>query len=346
MLGCQDFCGYYDWTFHFVHRNWGQSGVELLWRKAVGGESQRHYADAATQAGLRGLYQTWVGTGEDENCDWTFSLDEEKNVLRWDMRNCPSKGFLTLHDLNADEDYCNHCMGWIIPLLESVGVEIVEHEHNHCGQCWATMRIKDRTSQPLHVAADIRNDPRWRHGYLDRWENNRPTPLNVRRSGVPPLLAWRKSSNNAKPSGETPLLRDCERLPHIVTDAAYNDPQKCSADPAAVLIGSPPADLAATAGRYLATAADKRPLLLHAYLPSVPPVDFPAAGLPRPLPILPLLIRRNQYVHHPGGPHPTSEQFVAMLINLPSPFGRGAGGEGCTATSSGKQTDLPHPPSP
>jgi hypothetical protein len=304
MLGCQDFCGYYEWTFHFVRRNWGPAGVESLWREAIGGESQRHYADAAAQSGLRGLYRTWVGAGEDEKCDWTFTLDEEKNVLRWDMRQCPSKGFLTCHDLNADEDYCNHCMGWIIPMLESVGAEIVEHEHNHCGQCWATMRIKDRPSRALHVEADVRDDPRWRHGYLDRWANNQPLPLD------------RAITSSNDPCEVLNAL--FPSLPRVVTDAAYNDPKQCPAEPAAVLIGCPPAHLAVTAARYAATAADKRPVLLHAYLPGVPAVDFPAAGLPRPLPILPLLIRTSQYVHRPGGPHPTTEQFVVMLAAAPA----------------------------
>jgi len=117
------------------------------------------------QNGLRALYEVWVGTGQDEHCDWTFTLDEDKNVLRWDMRECRSKSFLIQNDLNADEDYCNHCMGWIIPMLEGVGAEIVDHEHNHCGQCWAIMRMKNRPSEPLHVDLDIRSDAR-----SSRWE--------------------------------------------------------------------------------------------------------------------------------------------------------------------------------
>jgi hypothetical protein len=128
MLGCQDFCGYYDWSFHHVRRRFGQAAVELLWREAIGGDSQKHYSDPAAETGLGALYKAWVNTGEDEQCDWTFTLDEEKNVLRWDMRECPSKGFLVKNDLQADEDYCNHCMGWIIPMLEGIGAEIVEHE--------------------------------------------------------------------------------------------------------------------------------------------------------------------------------------------------------------------------
>ena len=113
MLGCHDFCGYYDWTFAFLRKHFGEPAAVSLWEHAIGGESQAHYLVAGQKAGLKGLYDTWVTTGEDEKCDWTFTLDEQRNVLRTDMRQCPSKGFLLGNDLVADEDYCDHCEGWM-----------------------------------------------------------------------------------------------------------------------------------------------------------------------------------------------------------------------------------------
>jgi hypothetical protein len=328
MLGCQDFCGYYDWTFHYVRSRFGQAAVERLWRQAIGGDSQQHYSILAVRAGLRGLYEAWVGTGEDEHCDWTFTLDEERNVLRWDMRECPSKGFLIQHDLNADEDYCNHCMGWIIPMLEGAGAEIVEHEHNHCGQCWATMRMKDRPTQPLEVEADIRRDSRWNHGYLDRWEHDHAMPhlplASPSSDTCEVLESWFREAVDfvlltGAPTQVTPaasVRSSAFRRPFsaiLATDDAYNDPSTCPAQPRAVLIGCPPADLQKTAERYLSTPPVDRPLLMHAYLPVVPFVDFISAGLPRPIPILPLLIRNNEYEHRPGGPPLTTAEFLALL---------------------------------
>ena len=304
MLGCQDFCGHYEWTFHHVRRTWGQAAVALLWDEAIGRDSQQHYAQAAAANGLRGLFDTWTKTGEDEHCNWTFTLDESRNVLRSDMRECPSKGFLTAHDLNADEDYCDHCMGWVIPMLESVGGEVLEHEHNHCGQCWFTLRAKGRMSLPRQVDVDIRKDPRWNHGYLDRWAHNLRVPLMPSISATSDpcelLEAWFRAVRMAA------LQEASSGRELLVTDEVYNDRQRCPVEPRGVVVGFPPADLSLTAARYHAAPAADRPLLLHAFFPSATPVDFVSLRLPRPVPILPLLIRKQVYAHQPGGPHPST----------------------------------------
>ena len=353
MLGCQDFCGYYEWTFHYVRRQWGQAAVARLWAEAIGGESQQHYAEAARQAGLAGLHQTWVKTGQDESCDWTFTLDASRNLLRWDMRQCPSKGFLSAHDLNADEDYCDHCMGWMIPLLEQVGVEVLEHEHNHYGQCWGSMRQKDRPSEALDVEGDIRRDPRWNCGYVERWEHNRKQPLMAGASDASDpcdvLAAWFARADRLIVVSEE---ADLHGLPDglrgqagLLTDRAYVAFGDLGLEPLGVLVGHAGADLNALANRYLGGAPAiasvspgdrgeggalppgsrllggparqagdrRRPLLLHAYLPACPARDFLAHGLPRPLPILPLLIRRARYVHRPGGPYPSDSALLVAL---------------------------------
>jgi hypothetical protein len=331
MLGCHEFCGYYEWTFHYVRRRWGEAGVARLWAEATGGESQRHYTEAAQQAGLAGLYRTWVKTGEDETCDWTFTLDEARNVLRWDMRECPSKGFLLAHDLNADEDYCDHCMGWMIPLLDQVGVEVQEHEHNHCGQCWGIMRLKDRPSQPPDIKTDIRRDPRWNYGYLERWEHDRKQPLLPRAgSDADPcdvLAAWFAQAGCLVTVSEredlAPLPEGLRGAAGLMTDRTYVARGDLGLEPLGVLVGHEGPDLDALSRRFFGTPEARRPLLLHAYLPESPKLDFVSRGLPRPLPVLPLLIRTGKYTHRPGGPAPTAAALLAVLaeaIGKPRPM--------------------------
>ena len=325
MLGCQDFCGYYDWTFAHLRRTFGQAAVHALWAEAIGGESQRHYLDAARADGLRGLLRTWDKTGEDEHCDWTFTLDEQKNVLRWDMRRCPSKGFLIGHELNADEDYCDHCIGWIAPLLAEAGVEVAAHEHNHCGQCWAEMRVKGKPYASLAGhATDIHNDPRWQSGYLDRWAEGARQPATPETGAASDpaevLAAWFARADEVTVLGRGPSAAGAADVPRehvIVTGVTYATGDVFAGDPLAVLIGDgpEPALLDAIAARFNATPPERRPLLMYAYLPG-DLRDAPAFarhGLPRPAPILPLLIRAGLYRHAPGEPYPTTGVFAVLV---------------------------------
>jgi hypothetical protein len=322
MLGCQDFCGYYDWTFHHVRQCFGPGAVEALWAEAIGGESQAHYLEAAQQGGLAGLLEVWTHTGEDERCDWTFTLDEQRNVLRWDMRQCPSKGFLQANDLAADEDYCDHCMGWTIPLLAKAGVQVNTHEHNHCGQCWAEISVAGHKSESLNLDIDIHKDPRWNLGYVERWSDNRKLPISEQGMKAADfsllLIEWFAKTDHLLVLGRGPGAREpwASQLPRdavLITDTSYAKRDVFEGDPLGVLIGDGPRDLRELAARYNATSPEQRPLLMHTYLPLASSLDFVSAGLPRPVPVLPLLIHKGLYQHRPAQPYPTTGVFMVLL---------------------------------
>ena len=324
MLGCQDFCGYYDWTFAYLQKQWGPEEVHDYWVQAIAGESQSHYLQAGQADGLKGLYDTWVQTGKDEHCDWTFTLDEQRNVLRCDMRQCPSKGFLLEHDRNASEDYCDHCAGWIVPMLEDMNGQLVGHEHNHNGQCWYEMSIKGKPYQSLSVDCDIRNDPRWGQGYIESWENNQKQPLAPAISDTPDpcevLIHWFSNTKKLTVLGRGPSAIDAwaKQLPNeavIVTGPTYALHDVYDSQPRGVLIGDHPAleQLKKLACRFNQTPKNEQPLLMYAYLPTSPKIDFASLGLPRPVPILPLLIRQNLYHHQPDKPYPTTGVFALMI---------------------------------
>jgi hypothetical protein len=182
--------------------------------------------------------------------------------------------------------------------------------------------MKDRPTQPLDVEVDIRRDSRWSHGYLDCWEHDQAVShlpsVSPASDPCEVFQAWFREAENfvllaGAPGQKMPAASTRPVSAILATDEAYNNPLACPMQPRAVLIGCPPADLNATAARYNSTPPTDRPLLMHAYLPAAPFVDFLSAALPRPVPILPLLIRTNQYEHRPAGPHPTTAEFLAML---------------------------------
>jgi hypothetical protein len=163
MLGCYDFCGHYDWTFAWLRREGGAELEHGFWREAIAGDSQRHAADLIGSLGFAGMAEYWEHTLSEEAAGYTITKGGD--VFRIDMHQCPSRGFLLKNGIGASADYCDHCMGWIGPIMEEAGF-VIDHEHNHCGQCWWEIRKKGDPEPPsspgeLATHADVRQRPTW-----------------------------------------------------------------------------------------------------------------------------------------------------------------------------------------
>lgn len=320
MLGCHDFCGYYEWTFHYLRRRYGVEAVEKYWSQAIAADSQRHYLSAAADRGLRGLYESWLKTGDDEKCDWSVTLDEAQNLLRLDMRECPSKGFLLQNNLNADEDYCDHCMGWIAPALTSIGAEVAAHEHNHYGQCFWEIREAGQPQPAGTVPADIRTNARWSHGYVHRYSHHTKLPFDDdshTADSCDVIINWFQSigaivvANDQSLANAGPALLESSTA-IILSGSRYAASDFSGNAVRGVILEHTSEQLPAIAKRFKAEISS--PMLLHPYLPSEPKIDFVSHGLPRPVPLLPILIRAGVYDHSAWSCSPTSAEFAEMLL--------------------------------
>ena len=163
MIGVYDFCGHYDWTFEWLRQTGGEALVRQYWNEAVHQDSQRHASELIQQQGLAGMAAYWGHTLKHEGAGYDTAATER--MFRIDMHACPSKGFLLRNGLSAYHDYCDHCMGWIGPMLKQAGF-VVDHQHNHCGQCWWEMRRASDPTPPskpgtLAGAQDARLRPDW-----------------------------------------------------------------------------------------------------------------------------------------------------------------------------------------
>jgi hypothetical protein len=95
-------------------------------------------------------------------------------VYRIDMHQCPSKGFLIQNGLVQYRDYCDHCMGWIGPMMKQAGF-VIDHEHNHAGQCWWEMRAVTDPSPASDCGGfsgskDVRLLPHWKTPHIDHYD--------------------------------------------------------------------------------------------------------------------------------------------------------------------------------
>jgi len=164
MLGVYDFCGHYEWTFEWLHRRGGDALVHQYWDEAIHRDSQRHAAELIVVEGIEGMKKYFGHSLTQEEAGYKFTATEK--VFRLDMHACPSKGFLLQNNLEQYPDYCDHCMGWIGPLAKRAGF-VIDHEHNHCGQCWWEYRKAADPTPPSEPGAlsgehDVRHRKDWK----------------------------------------------------------------------------------------------------------------------------------------------------------------------------------------
>ena len=172
MIGCYDFCGHYEWTFEWLRQQGGHELVKAYWDEAIHHDSQRHAIDLIVGKGFEGMKEYWGPTLEDEGAVYDRTVTDD--VFRIDMHECPSKGFLIRNGLKQYSDYCDHCMGWIGPLMKQAGF-VIDHEHNHCGQCWWELRrVGDQTAASktgeLSGDQDVRLRDDWQRPNTDHYE--------------------------------------------------------------------------------------------------------------------------------------------------------------------------------
>lgn len=168
MIGCYDFCGHYEWTFDWLERAGGEQLVTDYWVEAISKDSQRHARDLIVPQGLEGMRTYWQHTLEEEAAGFAFTSDDKR--FRIDMLECPSKGFLLKNGLEQHSDYCDHCIGWIGPMMRDAGY-VIDHEHNHAGKCWWEFRRVDDSREPSQPgefsSRDVRLSPDWRTPSMD-----------------------------------------------------------------------------------------------------------------------------------------------------------------------------------
>jgi hypothetical protein len=119
--------------------------VREYWDKAIARDSQAHAAALIGAKGIAGMQEYWAHTLAEEAAGYHCTATDD--VFRIDMHECPSKGFLIRNDLAQYHDYCDHCMGWIGPMLGRLGFT-VDHQHNHCGKCWWEIRAASDATPP------------------------------------------------------------------------------------------------------------------------------------------------------------------------------------------------------
>lgn len=114
MISCAEFIPSYSELFTFLENKYGKQAVRTYWDYLFKpGEGTIPLVKFVEKDGLRGCWNYWTGTLNEEASDCTMYLDEKKGYFLVDMHHCPSKGrLLKLKEEVGTEpypDYCFHC---------------------------------------------------------------------------------------------------------------------------------------------------------------------------------------------------------------------------------------------
>ncbi|NLF19152.1 MAG: hypothetical protein GX595_18135 [Lentisphaerae bacterium] len=147
MIGCTEFIPAYSELFKTLHRRGGPDAVKAFW-DYLSEAFLTNLRDLVAERGLRGCWDYWSHTLNEEAADFTMELDEEANLFRIAMHRCPSKGMLlSARHLEPYPDYCRHCDALYRKVLEPLGYEYAI-DLTRCDQAACTLTVRRRSTAP------------------------------------------------------------------------------------------------------------------------------------------------------------------------------------------------------
>lgn len=117
MISSDQFVRFYNEVFKFLDHE-GQEDLEAYYRE-ISQQQEICCLKLFRKDGLAGMKVYWDSIAVEENCD--LSCDLYPDRLELIMRRCPSLTKAMDNDAGAFSRYCDHCPGWVIPLLEKAG---------------------------------------------------------------------------------------------------------------------------------------------------------------------------------------------------------------------------------
>lgn len=132
MIPSDHFVRYYNEVFKAMEER-GLDHLARYWA-SIGELQKEELADKFRAGGLQACYDYWARILKEENCVGQLNLTEDFFELRMDR--CPSLSKVLDNDAAACTYYCDHCMGWVRPVMEASGLfavdDIESRTEPHC----------------------------------------------------------------------------------------------------------------------------------------------------------------------------------------------------------------------
>ena len=122
MISCTEFIPAYSELFRFIQAREGHEGVRKYWENISDLYVWPRLGTLVLQHGIRGCYEYWSHSLNEEAADFLMTLDEDAGIFTLEMRACPSKGMLlALAHMEPYPFYCSHCDLLYRRVLEKLG---------------------------------------------------------------------------------------------------------------------------------------------------------------------------------------------------------------------------------
>ncbi len=148
MISCTDFIPAYSELFKYLESVGGKKAVVDFW-EYLSDSFLNNLRDLVAKNGIRGCWDYWSHTLNEEAADFTMELDEEAGEFSFTMHHCPSKGrLLASEHIEPYRDYCEHCDVLYRRVLEPLGYEYI-FDSSQCDQakCKVVIRSSGKASK-------------------------------------------------------------------------------------------------------------------------------------------------------------------------------------------------------
>ena len=143
MVSCTEFIPLYSELFKYLHNKGGKEEVLKYWNFVSDKYVEPRLGEEVKKNGLKGCWNYWNKSLNEEACDFTMTYDEENNYFEIDMKGCPSRGMLNkLTYTNPYPDYCGHCAVLYSRVLKKYGIEPFDCDYSNVDKCQCFERYR------------------------------------------------------------------------------------------------------------------------------------------------------------------------------------------------------------
>jgi len=132
MIPSDHFVRFYNEVFKALLER-GREHLAAYWRE-LGRLQAQELAERFRNGGLEACRDYWARIEQEENCLADLALTGDYFEFR--MRRCPSLAKVLDNDAAPCELYCDHCMGWVEPVMRECGLhavmDIESRSQPHC----------------------------------------------------------------------------------------------------------------------------------------------------------------------------------------------------------------------